>query len=526
MRLIDFIKQGTEYYNELPDALKKSVDFANQITNNNTNYDKYNNSEPVKKMIDLAIEKFKNFLQSKKSTKKTTEVKTTRPAVSKKSSTQKKVTVKKAVKEKIVKPIASHHVEELSIDLQIIKRFVSIIGKEKTAKQIENLLDFVQKAIVTKKVRKTSEYANEINFIQKTLIETYKEMSKEGVVTLDYSSKAEKIKYESIVNDYAPIKSIALIKQYINLDGSKQTHDKAQRLWGKMRRFIELEENKHDKYLEVINQLKIQLFHYVQDKTDVLEINPVALGGILPVLARYGYKAIKYGGRTIHKGYQLAKPIARHVTSSVARHVIKTNHNHKEHLSGVNIDNDVMSVGDAKQSNFELIGFTGDFLKLIGKACEPTSIFIYGNGGSGKSGLSLKLADDLNKKHKSVMYVAGEQFNTPTFTELLRKVNITGSDTFKIVRSLNSLPIANYKVIVIDSKDSVGLTRSADFKELRNTYPDKIWIITSQGTKAGDFTGDEKWRNEVDTLIYCERGVASTINEKNRWGGKAEIKLF
>ena len=103
---------------------------------------------------------------------------------------------------------------------------------------------------------------------------------------------------------------------------------------------------------------------------------------------------------------------------------------------------------------------------------------------------------------------------------------IVGSDSFKIVRSLNSLPIANYKVIVIDSKDSVGLTRSSDFKELRNTYPDKIWIITSQGTKAGDFTGDEKWRNEVDTLIYCERGVASTINEKNRWGGKAEIKLF
>lgn len=524
MRLIDFIKQGTEYYNELPDVLKKSVDFANQITNGNTNYDKYNNSEPVKKMIDLAIEKFENFLQSKKSVQKTTEVKTTRPAVSKKNSTQKKVTVKKVVKEKVVKPIASHHVEELSIDLQIIKRFVSIIGKEKTAKQIENLLDFVQKSIVTKRVRKTSEYANEINFIQKTLIETYKEMSKEGVVTLDYSNKAEKLKYESIVNDYAPIKSIALIKQYINLDGSKQTHDKAQRLWGKMRRFIELEENKHDKYLEVINQLKIQLFHYVQDKTDVLEINPVALGGILPVLARYGYKAIKYGGKTIHKGYQLAKPIAHHVASSVARHVIKTNH--KEHLSGLNIDNDVMSVGDAKQSNFELIGFTGDFLKLIGKACEPTSIFIYGNGGSGKSGLSLKLADDLNKKNKSVMYVAGEQFNTPTFTELLRKVNITGSDTFKIVRSLNSLPIANYKVIVIDSKDSVGLTRSADFNELRNTYPDKIWIITSQGTKAGDFTGDEKWRNEVDTLIYCERGVAYTINEKNRWGGKAEIKLY
>ncbi|MCC6837510.1 MAG: hypothetical protein IT234_03120, partial [Bacteroidia bacterium] len=84
-------------------------------------------------------------------------------------------------------------------------------------------------------------------------------------------------------------------------------------------------------------------------------------------------------------------------------------------LSGA--DYEVMSVEGAKNQKFAEIGLTGDYAKLIGRACSPTSIFIYGNGGSGKSGLSLKLADEMSKKGMRILYVAGEQFNTPTFVE-------------------------------------------------------------------------------------------------------------
>lgn len=196
----------------------------------------------------------------------------------------------------------------------------------------------------------------------------------------------------------------------------------------------------------------------------------------------------------------------------------------KSNLSGK--EPEVMSVSDARNETFKEIGLTGDYLKLIGRACAPTSIFIYGNGGSGKSGLSLKLADKLHQLNHSVLYAAGEQYGTPTFTELLKKVNISGGANFKIVKSLSTLPISNFDVIVIDSKESANLNKSSEFKQLRDTYPDKIWIITSQGLKSGEYKGDGQWLNEVETFIYCENGNASTIDEKNRWGGKAEIELF
>lgn len=187
---------------------------------------------------------------------------------------------------------------------------------------------------------------------------------------------------------------------------------------------------------------------------------------------------------------------------------------------------EVMSVDNAKKQVFNEIGLTGDHKKLIGEACYPITIFLYGNGGSGKSGLALKLADDIASKGKKVLYVAGEQYGTPTFVRLIQNVNVKGGENFKIVKDLSTLPINDFDLIVIDSKEASKLYSSDDFVELRQMYPGKSWILTSQGTKSGSFRGGYQWENEVDTMIYCSNGTASTMEEKNRWGGRAEIKLF
>ena len=140
----------------------------------------------------------------------------------------------------------------------------------------------------------------------------------------------------------------------------------------------------------------------------------------------------------------------------------------------------------------------------------------------------------LLKRNKDIFTIKSKLEDSSEYTltlldcssELLIKTGIQGGPNFQIVKDLNTLPLSDFDVIVIDSKDSIGLKSSAEFKELRDAFPTKIWIITSQGTKAGDFTGDEKWRNEVDTLIYCENGTASTLEDKNRWGAKASIKIY
>ncbi len=65
-----------------------------------------------------------------------------------------------------------------------------------------------------------------------------------------------------------------------------------------------------------------------------------------------------------------------------------------------------------------------------------------------------------------------------------------------------------------------------DFKKLQEKYPKQTWVILSQATKDGGFTGSEKWRNLVDTMIYCEDGIAAIGIDKYRWGGKNEIKIY
>lgn len=91
---------------------------------------------------------------------------------------------------------------------------------------------------------------------------------------------------------------------------------------------------------------------------------------------------------------------------------------------------------------------------------------------------------------------------------------------------LGTLDLNDFDLIVIDSKESLDIHKSKDFKDLKAAYPSKNFIITSQSTKSGDYAGDGKWYNEMDTFIYCKDGKASTIDEKNRWGGSGELKMF
>lgn len=446
----------------------------------------YNADADVKRVVDNYIAQLNVALAKLKEKPKEPEPKN---PVTKASSPQKEIK-------------NSNGVERISDEVALIKRYINFNGKKCTKAQVLNLLKAVQKAILEKRVSKTSMYGKEIMQIQESLITLAND--KAASFQISFSGSVFK-QYEQIVNAVVPMPSIPLLKRYINLVGKHNIKDKVETLTAQFQRAYDKDiVTKHDKYFKQFDYAFENMKMYLHGKAEVLAIQKAELNGF--------------------KGLGFIPTMIATAAGELIRH-----HTHKaltknKTLNGT--ENEVMSVQDAKNETFKEIGFTDDLLKLIGAACSPTSLFIYGNGGSGKSSLSLKLADDLNKKSLSILYIAGEQFGTPTFKELLKKTNVTGGDNFKIVKTLTALPIADYNVIVIDSKESVNMDNSQDFKALRDTYPDKIYIITSQGTKSGNFRGDEKWKNEVDTMIYCEKGIASTLEQKNRWGGKAEIKLF
>ena len=176
------------------------------------------------------------------------------------------------------------------------------------------------------------------------------------------------------------------------------------------------------------------------------------------------------------------------------------------------------------KTKFEMLGLEGKYLELIGEACKPTNIFIYGPGGSGKSTFTLNLTYYLARKRNTILYVAGEQFGTPVFEKTLLRLGIRNNPNLTIVRNMETLNPSSYDIVVLDSKDSLEI-EIEEFKVLLKKYPKQSFIILSQGTKAGDFTGSEKWRNTIDTMIYCEEMVAMTTGDKNRWGGKGEMRI-
>lgn len=205
----------------------------------------------------------------------------------------------------------------------------------------------------------------------------------------------------------------------------------------------------------------------------------------------------------------------------------------KRLVDGVNIQkktksnnlSGVMTVTDAINGTYDLIGLDGKYLKLIGEACKPTSFFIYGPGGSGKSTFTLLFSDYMAKKGNKMLYVAGEQFATPVFSKMLKRLEIQDNENFVIVKSIETLPLKGFDFIVIDSKDSLNFELN-DFIALKKNNPHLSFVILSQATKDGGFTGSEKWRNEVDTLLYCENLIVHSNLDKNRWGGSAEFSIL
>jgi len=72
--------------------------------------------------------------------------------------------------------------------------------------------------------------------------------------------------------------------------------------------------------------------------------------------------------------------------------------------------------------------------------------------------------------------------------------------------------------VVLDSKDSIGI-KLPEFRELKKQYPRQSFIVLSQATKTGNFTGNETWRNEVDVMLLADKGIIKSGHDKNRWGG-------
>lgn len=539
----------------LPNTLQEGHEFLDKLTQNGRSFKDYENDKDLKEIVDLYLKKLNAHLQKGKSEPKPATVKAKKKVVEKKITDKPKPAGRAKATSNVVP------VRKRAIALDYIRRYANFHGKKVTAKQTNSLLSAIQAANFEAKFKVYDPNIEVIAHIQSQLVKLSKIADGSTTVLIEHVER-----YKELGNSEVQMKSVQLLKRWARLNGSNNVAA-INKLAEELKKAVDTGKiSPKDKYFNLINQIRIELIG--AGKSGKLEPTEITLGsvkglGIWPLIATYFTtkavdKVLSSSADAIKKevaGTSKKKSSSQKTDGLGCTDLVCTCPKPMQGLGSVStfpvlsqpttvntfVDRPLMpspitvespmfnpgrmSVNQAIASKFELLNLDGEWLNLIGEACMPTSFFIYGPGGSGKSTFTLKFANYMASRGNKVLYVAGEQFGTPVFAKMLQRLNIVDSHRFVIVKDLNVESPEGFDIVVLDSKDSLEVELQ-DYLTLQKKYPKQSYIILSQATKDGNFTGSEKWRNVVDTMIVCEKGVAYTNRDKNRWGGSGELQIY
>lgn len=487
----------------LPDKLKKGYDFVKELTEGHKSWDMYNRSPEIQSKVGGYFSALENYIKSlpkEKSQRQRTHDKLKKTAstkVPKKDPKPKTNPVPDKSQPLRVNYEHSKPVERISDEIKFIKRYLSLHQQTKTKPQILNFINALQRAILEKRIRKTSAYAEDITSIQKQLVTAYKIMSNQHLFNL---SPAALKRCLDVVGSFRIRTSTNLMKRFVNIQGKSYTKDKAYNLLRSIERAVKASKiGSTDPYFEKIRRITTSIKTFIRngDPHDSLEIHQEALNGLNSVLG-------------CAEGCQCTP---------------KRSKRSVEGLGTIDEAPQVMSVDQVKSRKYNTVNLAPKWRELLGEICLPTHFFVYGSGGSGKTSFTLLFTQHLADLGYKILYVAGEQFDTPPFTKLLNQLNIIAGENYKIVPRLETLNPADFDFVILDTKDSLDID-TQEFLALKNRFSQQSFVVVSHGIKGGDFKGKEQWRNIVDVMIQGENGVIRTGQDKNRWGGAGEMLIY
>ena len=390
-------------------------------------------------------------------------------------------------------------VEKLDISVSFIKRYLLLHDKTKDKNQILNFLNALQKAIIEKRIRKSSLYATEIENIQRQIIKCYNQMGSSIRVSLDNKT----IKAYSQISDSEKVMlSILYIKTYIGLHGKTDIKEKAILLHHKIERALELNKiTKDDPYFKEIEEIQLSLKKYIANKLKSPIISESTLNGILSLAGskkfKYNFQNCKCKGSGDNlsgasEPENIPEPSPSLVISSVE-------------LAGM---------------NFETIGLQGKYRELIGDPSVGFSAMVFGLPKSGKSTLCIDFAKHLAENHGKVLYVAIEEGFGYTLKEKFERLGAIHPNL--VISESIPLDLSPFQYVFIDSVSKAGLS-SEDLTTIRKDNPKTAFIFIFHTTKAGNFRGKQDFAHDVDAIIEVDRGVATS---NGRFGVAGRLDVF
>lgn len=484
-----FGKTSNIDFSKMNDVLRKGNEFVLKITDEGSNWDNYHVSESIKKTVDLYLQKLSAYIKlqdqptpgKSKSTPQTATSKKEKKKAPPKAARTKKTTTATSQSDNDESPVL---VERIPEEIRFIRRFVNLYGKEKTKEDLLRFINSLQKAILEKRIRKTSAYAEQVRYIQDRLIETYNTMK--GKMTMQIKQDVyDALKKLSGSEKVLP--SINFIKRYIGMNGKAGMKEKAKLLLTQIDRAYENSIIKDgDAYSVELYQVKKNLRDFISEKgVRTLNIEKATLNGLQGIL-----NGCKCGGNL--NGIET-------VPASLPP---------------------VMNSMDFAKVKFRTLGFKGKWLELIG---DPTSNFtamVFGKPKFGKSHFCVEWAGYLARNHGKVLYVAKEEGLDKTLQEKLDDKNVKHPN----LDVASALPenLAAYDFIFLDSVNRLGLSPE-DLRRLKVFHPTKSFVYIFQTTKQGNFRGANSFQHDVDIVIEVpEKGKVVQMGRFNQ-GGEMEI---
>lgn len=477
-------------FSKLPEAFRKGHEFLERATDRGNNWTSYQSSDSIKKTIDIYLAKLNEFVnnnkkagirqrkneQQRQTNQKIMQEALIKQGITNSDSTPKKKSRKATVMEDAHQPTM---VERIPEELRFIKRFINMDGKSKTKDEILRFVNSLQKAILEKRIRKTSPYAEQIKFVQDRLIGVYNDMKAKIRIEL----KPETIEsFKKLTKEEKVRASVNFIKNYISLNGKTGMKKKADQLLKKITRAVDKKTvPANDPYIDELIAITKNLEVFLDDgsqKTLAIEKNELnGLEGILGCAC--------------------------------------------QQLNGIEEKPAVMNSMDFAKLEFDTIGLKGKWLNLIGDPSSNFTAMVFGKPKMGKSYLCIDFAGYLARHHGKVLYVAKEEGLDLTLQQKLNDKDVAHPNLY--VSSILPGSLNAYDFIFLDSVNKLEL-KPEDLSRLKRANPTKSFIFIFQSTKDGHFRGANTFQHDVDVVIEVpEKGKAVQMGRFNQGG---EIDIF
>jgi hypothetical protein len=574
----------------LPMPLQKGHEFLMKATSDATDWKTYNESTPVRKTIQLYFDRLNDYLEGNSKSVKSEEKKGTSKSQPEKITPKKPETLpvqkqeasdgktskssrKKRIANEIPQPIM---VERMPEELRFIKRFVNLNGKTKTKDEILRFVNSLQKAIVEKRIRKTSPYAEQVKYVQERLIDVYNTMKAKIKLELKPETYEE---FKKLTGSEKVMASINFIKRYISMNGKIGMKERAKQMLTQINHALDRKKiTDSDPYISEIHEIKKNLKYFTSMKAQkTLEIEKAELNGLQGILNENKFqmklydtfnkklKAVKTKGNiitfkktfyprgTANQGYRqiLVEEIGKDrgairiegpfynsdwydnigkLINAVDWDWMEEAHGMDglngnlgcacDQLNGADDTPAVMNSMDFADMEFDTLGFTGKWLELIGDPSTNFTAMVFGKPKMGKSYLCIDFAGYLARNHGKVLYVAKEEGLDYTLQQKLNDKDVAHPNLF--VASVLPDSLAPYDFIFLDSVNKLGLTPE-DLNRLKQVNPTKSFIFIFQSTKDGKFRGANTFQHDVDVVIEVpEKGKAVQMGRFNQ-GGTIDI---